>query len=136
MKANTEKKFPPIDGGSSVIVPVPSLERGKGDQRNILGVVLDNTDGFYKVGTSSGILPQLFARNQIAPCKAMFMSNTDVPNTELALRTIVKKQSRFGGQGFIKCNCKKKCVDGKCHCRKNGLICNSKCHYSLDCLNK
>nr|CAI5818686.1 unnamed protein product [Callosobruchus analis] len=58
MKMGSEKKY-------------PHLEKGKGDSRNLIGMIMEvTTDDCYKIGTSSGVLPQLYSRNQIAACKS------------------------------------------------------------------
>lgn len=137
MKIESDSKYSFIEKGSIVTVPVPFLDRGKGDAKNIIGVVMEVTaDNYYKIGTINGILSQLYSRNQIAACKSNLLRTEDVPDKICTLRTASNKQSRFGGQGFVRCNCVKKCTDAKCQCRKKELKCNSKCHKALDCTNK
>lgn len=137
MKQLSQKKFPEIQVGESVTVPVSSLDRGKGDARNILGVVMEKTaDGFYKIGTKHGVISSLYARNQIQSCKEQFFKIEDVPNIELSLREISGHSSSFGGQGFQRCNCTKKCTTNSCKCKRLKLLCNSKCHHSTSCTNK
>nr|CAI5859174.1 unnamed protein product [Callosobruchus analis] len=64
------------------------------------------------------------------------MSVGEIPEGTCTLRTASNSQAKFGGQGFVGCNCTRKCIDGKCHCRRKSLKCNYKCHKSLDCTNK
>lgn len=102
-----------------------------------LGVITEKTDdGFYKVGTKQGTINTLFSRNQIRECKENLININDIPNIELSLREVSIKDSKFGGQGFIKCNCNKKCNSKLCKCKKSNVLCNSKCHKSTDCQNK
>ena len=67
MKINSDKKFPPASVGITVRVPIPDVDRGRGELRNILAVVMAVTqDGFYQLVTIEGILKQLYARNNVS----------------------------------------------------------------------
>ncbi|XP_047499488.1 uncharacterized protein LOC125045932 [Penaeus chinensis] len=74
--------------GDHVAVPIPAVDRGRGDPRTILGVIvsrdLDNDQ--YKIAVELGVL-------------------------KVSLREAVIAQSACGGQGFTRCNCSglKKC---------------------------
>jgi hypothetical protein len=137
MKANSDKKFPPVTKGVTVRVPIPDVDKGRGDLRNILAVVMDTTeDGFYKLGTANGVLKQLYARSQFTVCKKSLVRVEDVPDQETGLRTVATAQSTGSGQGFVRCTCKTKCQTKQCACVKNNRKCNSKCHSSLSCCNK
>lgn len=122
----------------TVRVPVPDVDRGRGDARNILAVVTETTsDGFYRLGLKEGLLKQLYSRNQFTVCQKTFLTIEDVPqDKEISLRSVAKEQSLGTGQGFFKCNCKTRCKSAKCACIKNNVLCNSKCHSALSCLNK
>ncbi|XP_068206257.1 uncharacterized protein [Palaemon carinicauda] len=81
--------------GDNVAVPVPLVDRGRGDPRNILGVIIDrrkDTDQ-YRIAIKVGILSGLYSRNQLDLCPQRLL-NTDDMNT----------QSASGGQGFTRCN--------------------------------
>lgn len=137
MKIISSKRFPPATRGQTVKVKIPEVDRSKTDPRILLAVVLEKTDeDFYRLGTSTGTLAQLFARNQFAICKENFLSPGDVPPQEISVRSAVRKLSLCGGQGFKKCNCTRKCSTKKCLCRSSNILCNSKCHGSLSCTNK
>ena len=132
MKFDSDKKFPPVPVGSTVRVPIPDVDKGRGDSRNILAIVMNVTeDGFYRIGTTQGILKQLYARSQFTVCRKNFISMKDVPNQSAAI-----SQSNGSGQGFVRCHCKRKCKTNICHCLKRKLKCTSKCHDSLSCFNK
>lgn len=63
MKAASDKSHPPAKVGDNVTVPIPDVDRGRGDLRNVIGVVLEiNDDGLYKIGTKHGILQKLYCR--------------------------------------------------------------------------
>uniref|UniRef100_A0A914P3W6 Uncharacterized protein n=1 Tax=Panagrolaimus davidi TaxID=227884 RepID=A0A914P3W6_9BILA len=78
MLESSAKRFKPLEVGQNVRVPVADVDRAKTDARNILGVILDKQDDFYKVGTKHGRFDQLFARNQ--PVSENFMDGCEVPN--------------------------------------------------------
>ena len=88
-----------------------------------------NNQVLYKVGTKNGILKDLFARNRIQLCKTQFFTLKEVKGDVIAFRTVIRVQSKFGGQGFVKCYCRKKCLN-KSKCKKNNVLCNSKCSVS------
>jgi hypothetical protein len=50
--------------GDNVAVPIPSVDRGRGDPRNILGVILAVENGQYTIGCPSGILKGKYSRHQ------------------------------------------------------------------------
>ena len=137
MKMDTDKKFPPASLGDTVRVPIPDVDKGRGDPRNVLAVVMNVTeDGFYRLGTERGILNQLYARSQFSVCQKDLLKVEDVPDHEIPLRSAATAQSTGTGQGFLRCMCKTKCQNYKCLCLKKKIKCNSKCHSSLPCCNK
>ena len=41
----------------NVAVPIPMVDRGRGDPRNIFGVILDrNENGLYRIAVKEGVL--------------------------------------------------------------------------------
>jgi len=137
MQMLCDSKHPKVEKGCTVRVKVPDVDRAKTDSRVILAVILYVTDdGFYKLGTKSGILKQLYSRSQFSPCKEKFINIDEIPQDEISLRQAATSQSFGTGQGYLKCNCNSKCSTRMCTCRKNNLLCNSKCHKSLNCANK
>ena len=131
------KRFKALEIGQTVRVPVADVDRAKTDFRNILGVIIEKQDDFYKVGTTQGKFEQLFARNQLEPTSETFMNVDQVPDVVVkSVRSVAAENSISGGQGHIHCNCKGRCQDKKCKCRKEGRLCNSRCHNSATCTNK
>ena len=130
----------PGSPGDNVAVPIPSVDRGRGDPRNILGVILyrDKRDQ-YRIAVKSGILKGLYSRNQFDLCPQKLLTLDHVNQEQsISLRSAVIAESTTGGQGFAKCNCQgsKKCQTMRCKCFKARLQCNSRCHSSLNCPNK
>ncbi|KAI4473560.1 hypothetical protein M0804_015289 [Polistes exclamans] len=120
MKMNSDKKLPTVPFGTTVSVPISTVVKGRGDSRNILAVVISVTeDGFYRLGTSEGILKQLYARSQFTLCPINLHKIENIPDHEISLQSVAIAQSNGSGQGFIKCTCKRKCQTLKCLSVKN-----------------
>ncbi|GFY08679.1 uncharacterized protein TNCV_811121 [Trichonephila clavipes] len=104
---NSEKKFPTASLGTTVRVPIPDVDKGRGDSRNILAAIMSVAeDGFCRLGTSEGILKQLYARSQFILCPQNLLRIENIPDHELSLRSVAIAQSSRRGQGFVKCMCK------------------------------
>ncbi|XP_068235774.1 uncharacterized protein [Palaemon carinicauda] len=122
--------------GDNIALPIPLVDRGRGDPRNILGVIVSRSmNDQYRVATISGILKGSYSRNQFDICPKRLLKESDINNDiEISLREAVIKSSISGGQGSVKCSCNgpKKCQTNRCKCFK----CNSRCYNSLICVNK
>jgi hypothetical protein len=126
--------------GDNVALPVPMVDRGRGDSRNILGVIIDrNENDLYTIATRHGVLSNKYTRADFTLCPQRLLKNSDInKDKHVSLREALKL-SKSGGQGFVKCNCaalQKKCSNSRCKCFKAQLKCNSRCHNSLSCMNK
>ena len=126
--------------GDNVTVPVPLVDRGRSDPRNILGVIQNRDENdLYTIAVKGGILKGKFSRNQFDLCAFKLITETDLNLNELiSLRQAVQYESKCGGQGFVKCNCagNKRCQSNRCKCFKAKVKCNSRCHFCLSCSNK
>ncbi|XP_074035210.1 uncharacterized protein [Leptinotarsa decemlineata] len=136
MLKTSNVRFPPGNVDDTVKLRVPDVDRARRDCRNVLAVIMCVQNELYELGTKEGRLPQMYSRNQLTLCKESFISLDMVPNLHISLREYVKKTSLSGGQGYQRCVCKTKCKTDKCKCKKNGKLCNSKCHESLSCHTK
>lgn len=132
----SRRRFSPIPVNTNVIVPIPDVDRGRADPRNIMGVVLLENNGFYQIGTGAGILSRLYVRSELSMCPQQLLDAENVPANQVSLREAVIAQSIGHGQGLLRCSCQTKCQTGRCKCKKSGLLCNSRCHSSLSCCNK
>ena len=122
----------------NVAVPIPSVVRGRGDPRNIIGVILAVENGHYTIGCPSGILKGKYSRHQFDLCPQRLLSESDTnSDSSVSLRQANRKESQHGGQDFVKCNCNgpKRCQSKRCACFKNNVLCN-RCHNIVNCLNK
>ncbi|CAF5057243.1 unnamed protein product, partial [Rotaria sp. Silwood1] len=137
---NTSKKqkLANLNVGDNVLVPVPDVDRGPTDARNILAVIMGTAHDKYKLGTQNGVLLGYYSYHQV--CKAPGLPTLfihDVQNDEpKSLREIARLQSVTGGQGLLKCDCKGGCKTNRCKCKQANMLCNSRCHHSATCGNK
>jgi len=138
MVEQSAKRFMAAKVGDTVMIPIPEVDRGRAEFRNVKGVVVSvEESGMYKLGTKHGLLNQLYSRNQFMPCINKFMSVEEVPKNEnITLREVARKDSIGTWQGFFKCNCTKMCENSHCKCVQNKVKCNSRCHGSGTCKNK
>jgi hypothetical protein len=136
MLVNSNNRFPPVNVGTTVIVPVPSVDRAKGDHRNVLGTVMSTPyPGMYQLGTRDGTITHLFARNQFEPTRTNFLTPAEVPSKKTTVRSTAIAASPAGGQGFKRCHCTMGCDSNRCSCKRGSLNCNSKCHPGRSCKN-
>ena len=112
--------------GDNVAVPIPSVDRGRGDPRNLLGVIVDVDDSEqYTIACPFGVLKGKYYRNQFDVCPQRLLLLDDVNREcKVSLRSAVSKESSTGGHGFVKCNCggTKKCQTKRCKCLKKNPI--------------
>ncbi|XP_064096530.1 uncharacterized protein LOC135208358 [Macrobrachium nipponense] len=134
-------EYVPGNPGDNVTIPIPLVDRRKGVPRNVIGVILDrNENDMYRIGVRDAILKGRYSRGQFDICSQQLYSIGEVSaDKEVGLRHAVQQSSRFGGQGYAKCNCtvgKKQCQTNRCKCYKEGYKCNSRYHSGLNCKNK
>jgi len=71
--------------GDNVSIPIPMVDRGRGDPRNILGVILDcDEHNMYTIAVKSGIISSKYARKQFDLCP----QNNVKPTNANALRLV------------------------------------------------
>lgn len=118
MEVISDSTHPKPKIGSSVRIPVPDVDRGRGDARSVLAVVLEATeDGFYRLRTKEGVISKYYSRSEFSTCPANILKIKEVSkDREIPLRSVATAQSTGHGQGFKKCNCKGKCQSKKCAC--------------------
>ena len=88
------------------------------------------------IRTAHGTLKQKYARSQFVPNKVTSLEISNVPDNEVNLREVARKESVGSGQGFRRCVCLKSCSQkSRFSCLVAGLLCNSKCHNSLSYKN-
>ncbi|KAL4127470.1 hypothetical protein QTP88_011641 [Uroleucon formosanum] len=140
MIKTSNRKLKCINVGTTVRIPIPDVDKARGSPRNVLAVVTDVQDGFYKLCTEDGFLKHRYTRTEIVPCDENFLDLKETTNSakekEITLREATGYNSNAGTQGYKMCHCKIKCQNNRCACRAAKKLCNSKCHSSLSCENK
>jgi len=63
------------DIGDNIAIPMPHVDRGKADPKNLLGVVIDRDENLmYTVATKSGVLKGKYSRNQFNLCPVRLLT--------------------------------------------------------------
>ncbi|GFW59757.1 uncharacterized protein TNCV_4718491 [Trichonephila clavipes] len=85
--------------GTTVRVPVPDVDKGRGDSRNILAASIMSVteDGFYRLETSDGILKQLYARSRFTLCPQNLLRIQNISDCEISHRSVAIAQSSGRG---------------------------------------
>nr|XP_042912061.1 uncharacterized protein LOC122272429 [Parasteatoda tepidariorum] len=81
-------KFPPAKVGDNVRIRIPDVDRGCGDPRSVLAVVMNVEDGFYKLGTEHGVLKHLYSRSEFSILHEKLLTLDSIGTKEKLLRTI------------------------------------------------
>ena len=55
MRNLSERILTEVEVEKNIFIPIPMVDRGKGDPRNLLAVVLSREEHGYKLGTKSGV---------------------------------------------------------------------------------
>ncbi|KAH1002140.1 hypothetical protein HUJ04_008257 [Dendroctonus ponderosae] len=105
MKITSTITHPKLKIGSTVRIPVPDGDRGKGDSQSVLAVVLETTEHrFYRLGTKQGVLSKCYSRSEFSTCPANILTIEEVSkDKDVPLRSAATGQSVGHGQGFKKC---------------------------------
>lgn len=117
MLKTSNTKFKDGEVGDNVRIRFPDVDRGHGDPRSVIAVVMSVEGGFYKLGTEHGVLKQLYARSEFSILHEKLLLLSSVGTEEKSLRTIASSQSLTGGQGYTRCNCTTKCTTNRCKCK-------------------
>ncbi|XP_047478501.1 uncharacterized protein LOC125031659 [Penaeus chinensis] len=116
--------FKAMEEGDNVTVPIPMMGRGRGDPRNILGVITSRSENdLYAITVKNGILKAKYSRNQFDICPQRLLTLFDVNPKDLVSHRQALKKSTTGGQGFVICDCaeSKTCCTNICKCYKASL---------------
>lgn len=121
-----------------VLVSVPKVDRGPTDPQNIVGIIIDCKNDVYQVATEYGVIKGWYGHDSLQHATSSFLKIEDLRTSKhLSLREAVAASS--GGQGVAKCACKpskQQCKTKRCLCKKSNRLCTSRCHSSLNCINK
>ena len=68
-----------VETGDKVAIPIPRVDMGRGDSRNILGVILNRSEqNMYRIAVKSGILNTKYSRNHFDLCPQRLLNISDV----------------------------------------------------------
>ena len=106
MLDRSNKVLDEVEIGCNVVVPIPNVDRGKGDTKNIMAVVQIKTEKGYRLATKQGILLGSYTRNQFEPTDGLFLKPSDnLADNFISVRQAVRLNSICDDQGFQKCDC-------------------------------
>ena len=70
--------------GNNVTIPIPLQDRGRGDPRNIMGIIMDiDENDNYTIAVKSGILKGKYTRNQFDLCTYELYTEADVAKDKI-----------------------------------------------------
>ena len=78
MLDRSNKVLDEVEIGCNVVVPIPNVDRGKGDPKNIMAVVQSKTEKGYRLVAKQGILLGSHTRNQFEPTDSLFLKPSDI----------------------------------------------------------
>ena len=124
----SSRRFGEAEVGTTVLLAIPDVDKGRCEFPNLLCVVLEKSaGGLYKLGCKTGKLESLYSRNQFSPTMTSFLKLEEVDmEREVPVRTAAREESMGGGQGFQKCHCTGKCQTKRCKCKSLNMRCNSR----------
>ncbi|XP_071176328.1 SCAN domain-containing protein 3-like [Mytilus edulis] len=68
----SNKVLEEADIGCNVLIPIPHVDRGKGDTKNIMAIVHQKTEKGYRLATKHGILLGSYTRTQFEVADSLF----------------------------------------------------------------
>ncbi|XP_060064984.1 mucin-2-like [Ylistrum balloti] len=126
--------------GDNITMPIPMVDRCRGDPRNILGVIVNcDENDMYRIVMKAGVFKVKYTRNQFDLCPQQLLNYYDVNMDSTTTLCQALKSTASGGQGFFCCDCSKgktQCQTNRCKCYKTKRLCKSRCHNSLTYPNK
>ena len=134
MLQSSAKRFKSANVADNVIIPIERPDRMNFlGQRNLMGVVMDENDGNYTIGTRDGLLNNEYSRNQFQLCSHQFIQPSTVPPNSLSQTTPMRNASLGIVEGAF-CRCLH-CKTNRCPCKKSSRTCSTKCHKGMKCFN-
>nr|CAH7758779.1 unnamed protein product [Callosobruchus chinensis] len=78
----SNKKLGSFNVGDNVLLGISEFDRDRGDPANLIGIVLAEKGGKFKVGTKHGIVDTWLEKNSLQSTKFKKLKLNDVPNYE------------------------------------------------------
>ena len=119
-----------------VRIAVPKINRFSTDRPTLPCKIIKRIEDKYQVGSKFGIIEVTYFAGELEPLGTIVFSELDeIPSNEISVREAARLQSIGSVSGGLY-NCKSECSNNKCHCKKMGEKCNSRCHSGCSCQNK
>lgn len=127
----------PYDVGTVVLVPVPKVDRARGDNRSVAAVIVEITEHRrYRLVTAAGVLASVYDEGGFVVEEHKTAASYDLTKNFANWRSLKTVSvgaassfvSVFCGQGRRKCNCQGACDTSRCSCRKLRVVCTTHCH--------
>ena len=86
--------------GDTVTIPIPLVDRGRGDPRNLLGKIVSHEEekDLFKIAVRYGILNGHYSRTQFEVCSQALLDENDINQQQsVSLREAAMENSRSGG---------------------------------------
>lgn len=96
-------KYAPKEVGKTVRLPIDPVDRSKIGNPNLLGVIMEVDNGFYKTGTKNGVLLQRLTHNQLEPSDNDFIAIEDVSDVETSFGVAIGAYSMTVTHGEFFC---------------------------------
>src|SRR6266496_251617 len=132
-----KKRVKEYQVGDLVRVAIPKIDRFSIDRPTLPCKIMERTENNkYRLGSKFGMIEIYYTAGELKPLgTASFSELSDIPSNEISVREAASLQSVGSVSGGI-CNCKSEYNSNKCHCKKSGESCSSRCHSGRLCLNK
>ena len=105
---------------NAVGLSISQVDRGRGDPRNILGLVIyhDLDTDLYRIVIKAGVVKESYSRKQFDCCPDRLLRDKGISQDKsVSLRKAVNRQSICRGQRFKKCSCASmQCTSNRCAC--------------------
>ncbi|CAF1072263.1 unnamed protein product [Didymodactylos carnosus] len=95
---DSDRHLPLVTLGDNVRVPVPLMDRSRADPPNVLGLIITEINGMYKIGCRGGTIKRLYAHNQFKKYDSKILKIVDIDLEGRSLRNIVENECVLGGQ--------------------------------------
>lgn len=112
--------------GQNVSLKIPKKLRHSSDILRIPAVIIDKSRGDqprYRLLTQFGVIKNTYNASQLNQYPQDV--NCGDPNQQVSLNEVIRKILQ---KDTIYCHCKTTCTSRNCKCRKNLLVCSSRCH--------
>ena len=129
MVEKTSQYLVPVKIGDIVELHTSELDRGISDPPALLCKIhkIHSDEANYELVCEAGVIDRWLPQN----CFQLASAHIDFPineNVKVAIRSAVTTLSEGGGQGFLKCGANCKYTKKACLCKRNNVLCNSRCH--------